>query len=127
MIAVDANILLDLLEGRTHAPAVRRLIAGYQNIGEELGISTLTASHVFYLAESHKLTMPSVERLIFAYKIYDVVSADISWALKHYKSKDFEDALQVSAAMRSGATSLLTLDSGLFKKYQKILPIKLIK
>jgi len=127
VIGVDANILMELLEKRVHAVAVRSIIAQYQEAGEDLAISTLSLSHVFYLAESHKLTMRSVELLAFSYKMYDVVASDAAWALEHYAGTDFEDALQIAAAKRVGATTFLTLDAPLAKKYQKFLPIKLVR
>ena len=39
--------------------------------------------------------------------------------LEHYAGKDFEDALQIAAANRAGATTFLKLDARLAKKYQK--------
>lgn len=125
MIGVDANILLDLLEKRDNSVVVRQAISGYRQAGESLSLSALTVSHVFYLAESHKVPMSSVELLISSFETYDVIPEDVGWALKNYAGKDFEDALQVAAAKRSGATEFLTLDSKLAKKYQKFLPIML--
>ncbi len=49
------------------------------------------------------------------------------WALKAHGAGNFEDALQVAAAKRAGAKVFLTLDGPLAEKYQKFLPIKLVR
>jgi len=126
MIAVDANILLELLENRKRANQVYSAIAAIRGQGDVLAISTLSLSHTFYLAEAHKLPMGRVERLTEEYKLYDVVASDARWALAYYKGKDFEDALQVAAAVREKCSLFITLDSSLAKKYRKHLNIQLI-
>ncbi len=127
MIAVDANLLLELIENRRRVGAVCEAIAAFGQLGEEAGISTLSLSHAFYLAEAHKIPLDRVEKLIAAYKIYDVAASDVEWALAHYKGKDFEDALQIAAALREKCTAFLTLDAPLAKKYGKLLSIKLVR
>ncbi len=126
MIAVDANILLELLEQHKHMLAVRQTLDDFRQQGEAVSASALSISHIFYLAEAHNIATKRVEELTRVFKVYDVTSADIDWALGHYKGKDFEDALQIAAALREKCAAFLTLDASLARKYSKFLDIKLI-
>ena len=126
MIAVDANVLMELIESRRQKALVRSALAHYRLQEEKAAFSTLTLSHVFYLAEAHKVPLKRVEKLTAVYSIYDVTRADVDWALGHYNGKDFEDALQVAAAIREKCTVFLTLDAPLAKKYGKFLKIELV-
>lgn len=127
MIAVDANIIMELLENRRYVQPVRDALRNFAKTGEIAGVSALSVSNVFYLAESHKLTLKDVEKVIRSFKVFDVVSADVDWAFAHYKGKDFEDALQVASALREDCTVFLTLDTALAKKYSKFLKIQLVE
>lgn len=127
MIALDANILQELLETRERVQQVIDAITEYTKNGQDFAISTLTVSHVFYLSEAHKLSIKVTEEMVQKYTIFDVIDEDVNWALRNYAGKDFEDALQIAAAVRSKASKFLTLDSGLAKKYHKFITIKLIK
>lgn len=126
MIILDTNVLLEILEGRRGLEAAQAVIASHSP-STPIGVSTLTISHVFYMAERHKLPFARVEALLANYEVIDVIANDIAWALKRYKQKDFEDALQVAAAIREGCTSFITLDAGLAKKYRKHLSVALIQ
>ncbi|MES2971652.1 MAG: PIN domain-containing protein [Patescibacteria group bacterium] len=123
MILLDTNILLEILENRRKHDAVTRAIA---NSSQPFAITVLTISDVFYIAERNKLDFGKVENLIKSHQYIDVVSADVDWALAYYKGKDFEDALQVAAALRKKCTAFMTIDSSLAKKYNKFLAVDLI-
>lgn len=125
MILLDSNILLEVLEHRRQYEDVIQTLANIAG-KEILAITVLTVSNVFYIAERNKLDFQKVENLIKSYRHMDIVGADVDWAIAHYKNKDFEDALQVAAAIREKYTAFLTLDASLAKKYSKFLPIKLI-
>jgi predicted nucleic acid-binding protein len=126
MIAVDANVILEILEERRLYDAAVMALERFGGTDVDLAVSTLTVSHVFYLAERHKLPMNRAEAVISKYKIFDVLKEDVRWALRYYKGKDFEDALQVAAALREKCSAFLTLDAGLAKKYAKYLNIELV-
>ena len=127
IIAVDTNIIMELLENRRNVQAVRKALINFAKTGEIVGVSVLSVSNVFYLAESHKLPLKNVEKVIRSFKVFDVVSEDAEWAFAHYKGKDFEDALQVASALREDCAVFLTLDSALAKKYSKFLKIQLVE
>ncbi|HEY5667994.1 MAG TPA: PIN domain-containing protein [Candidatus Saccharimonadales bacterium] len=124
MIVVDTNIVVEILEKRSRLPALLDYLR--QNRDEEVAISTLTLSNVLYLLESHKVDVSTAEPLLRSYKIISVKAEDADWAFDHYKGTDFEDALQVAAARREACSAFVTIDKQLAKKYDAILPVKLI-
>jgi predicted nucleic acid-binding protein len=124
MIIVDTNIVVEILEKRSKLAAVVDYLE--RNQDEEVAVSTLTLSNVFYLLESHKVDVSTVEPLLQSYKIISVTSEDADWAFAHYKGVDFEDALQVAAARREACSAFVTIDKRLAKKYDAFLPMKLI-
>ena len=125
MIALDANILLEILENRGQVSAVKQAIAKFESQAEDLAISVLSVADIFYLAEAHKLPVKRVEKLIRAFQIYSITPADISWAFSNWKGKDFEDALQIAAALRENCNCFLTLDKALAKKYGVLMEIRI--
>ena len=126
MLVLDANILLEILEERTFYNGVVSALEKYAEQGVSFGISTLSVSNTFYLAEKHKISTERVEWLIENYKIFSVLPTDVDWALAHYKGQDFEDAIQIAAALREKCSVFMTLDSSLAKKYRKFLNIRLV-
>lgn len=124
MIVVDTNIVVEILEKRSRLPAVLDYLK--QNQDEEVAISTLTLSNVFYLLESRKIDAFTAEPLLRSYKIISVKAEDADWAFDHYKGIDFEDALQVAAARREACSAFVTIDKQLAKKYDAFLSVRLI-
>lgn len=124
MIVVDTNIVVEILEKRSKLPAILDYLK--QNQDEEVAISTLTLSNVFYLLESHKVDIPIAEPLLRFYRFISVTAEDADWAFVHYKGRDFEDALQVAAARREACSAFITIDKQLAKKYGMFLPVELI-
>ena len=126
MIALDANAVMEILVERNRQGNIQTAVAQYSS-NTDLGISSLTASHIFYLAEQQKIPIARAEALISTYRFYDVQASDVIWALKQYGGKDFEDALQIAAALREGCKTFITLDKKLATKYGKYLNIQLIQ
>jgi predicted nucleic acid-binding protein len=124
VIVVDTNIVVEILEKRSRLPVVLDYLK--QNQDEEVAISTLTLSNVFYLLESHMVEVSTAEPLLRSYKIISVTAEDADWAFSHYKGIDFEDALQVAAAKREACSAFVTIDKQLAKKYDAFLPVELI-
>jgi predicted nucleic acid-binding protein len=125
MIVLDTNIIMEILEKRRYLAEVLRTLATYGK--QPIAISTLTLSNVFYLVEKHPDAVVIAEKILKTYKVIGVLPEDATWAYAHYQGKDFEDALQIAAALREGCTTFLTIDSPLAKKYASLpLEIKLI-
>ncbi len=125
MIVIDANIALEILELRRFYEAVLKRLAQHQD--EQIAVSSLTVSTAFYLAERHKIPLGRVETFFEPCKIFSVTDVDVLWALAHYRGNDFEDALQVAAAIREQCDLFLTLDAGIAKKHGELLNIMLIR
>lgn len=126
MIGLDTNVVMEVLQRRRRFEAVSMFLT-YQAGDESLAVSTLTASHLFYLMGSGKVAAQAVEKQLAHLELFNVLPTDVAWALKHYKRDDFEDALQVAAAIREGCSMFVTLDTKLAKKYKKHLNIALIQ
>jgi len=126
MIVLDTNIIMEILEQRSLHQSVGQAIAAHGSKAR-ISLSTVTVSTVFYLAERHKISIKRTEALVVRYDYIDVLSRDVLWALDHYQQKDFEDALQIAAALREGCKTFMTLDKKLANKYGKHLNIQLIQ
>ena len=124
MIVLDTNVVMEILEKRARSQAVGQILSRHKS--HINAVTTLTLSNVFYLVERHKKETVIAARLLQTYKIIGVTPEDASWAFTHYKGKDFEDALQVAAALREECTAFLTLDASLAKKYGKFLNVELV-
>lgn len=127
MTVLDTNILLEILELRQYYEATLATLKLHQDTQSMLGISTLTVSNTFYLAERHKVSPQRVELLIQNYQIFSIIPEDITWALSYYQGKDFEDALQIASALREGCTAFLTIEASLAAKYSHLLNVELIR
>lgn len=125
MILLDTNIVMEILEKRSRFDAVLHTLQRYAQ--EESAVTTLTLSTVFYLFEKNKQALPVIEKHLRSHRIISVTAEDAGWAFDHYQHDDFEDALQVAAAIRSGCSHLITLDGPLSKKYAEHLTIELVR
>ncbi len=125
MVVLDANVVLEILEKRARLDAVLAAIKQYEN-QYTLAVTTLSLSNVFYVLEKNKYDPGIAERLLKTYRFLPVESEDAIWAFEHYQGVDFEDALQVAAAVREGCGVFMTLDKVLARKYRKFLNIQLI-
>ncbi len=111
IILVDTNILLDVIQDRKpHSdPAARvwklvedRTVAGY--------VSAISFNNVFYIARKQVGTEKALEAVRLVRRVFQVVALDesvIDRALAAPGS-DFEDAIQVAAAVRIAADYLVT-------------------
>jgi predicted nucleic acid-binding protein len=125
MNVLDTNILLEVLENRAR---VQQVIAALErHKAQPTAVTTLSLSNIFYFAERDKYDLALVEKQLKQYLFLDVTAEDAAWAFAHYQGKDFEDALQVAAAIRQKANVFMTLDAALAAKYQKFLKIELIR
>lgn len=123
MICCDANVLIEVILGRKHASACRKYI---EEAPEDLAITMLSLDLIMYYAERNKLNPTSVEKFLRLFVWLPLIESDAEQAFKLYKGDDFEDALQISCAMREVCSKFATLDKALTKKYSKVLPIDLL-
>ena len=116
MICLDANILIEVILGRKKATACRELI---QRTTDDIAITILSLDLVMYYAEKNKLSLAPIEQFLRTFIWLAIVESDVDKAFKRYTDDDFEDALQISCALRESCTKFVTLDSALAKKYAK--------
>jgi len=123
MIFLDTNILLEItLVNRPHYAQVRQFL---QMIKEETAVSTLTCHLVMHFGRKEKTEDAFLHAVINENKLLALTPDDYLWAANNEQSRDFEDALQLSSAIRSACSSFITLDAALAKHYAQ-LPIKIV-
>lgn len=115
MVFLDTNILLELLlPGRKYADHVEELLSG---ISERTVISMLSVHIVYYFGRLSGVDDTLIAQALSKHDIFDLSVEDYVWALQHEEGGDFEDALQVSIALRAGCDRFVTLDQKLIKYY----------
>jgi predicted nucleic acid-binding protein len=119
---LDANILLEVLLDRKKAASAKSIIEASAGRAH---ISSLTGQLVIYYAQKI-VDLSLLRQFLGDYKMVDLNRADFEWAFNNIRGQDFEDALQIGAAIRSGCDQFITLDQPLYKKYKAIRSIKII-
>lgn len=118
-IFVDTNILLDVLEKRLpfyHDSAAIWTLAEKRKI--EGFISAVSFTNIFYILrklESRAKAMKGL-RLIRQVFLLSPCDADVIDHSINLDFKDFEDAVQLSSALRADATCLITRNPNHFPK-----------
>lgn len=112
-VFLDANILLEIILGRSNEQIVRQFIE--QRSGN-LYISALTAHLVVHFGKAI-VELPVIRAFLSDYTVLSLDNADFEWAFMNSRNKDFEDALQLGVAVRNGCSHFVTLDKGLVATY----------
>ncbi len=116
MIFLDANILLELLlPGRRKVLQVEKYLE--EQTGQIFAISMLSVHLVWHFGRLAGIPDKYLASSLAEHEILACEPIDYAWALGNEEGKDFEDALQVAAALRGGCTELLTLDKALARAY----------
>lgn len=122
MVFVDANITLELLlPDRPRVPQVAEILGAES----DLTISALTGHLVWHFGRRQGLSDQIIAKHAGSYKMLPLYPSDFAWALANERGKDFEDALQVAVALRSGCERFITLDQSLAKRYTH-LPLEFV-
>lgn len=107
----DTNVILDIALKRTpHFVAAAKL---FELIDEEKitgFITATTITDIYYIAKKEKGYLSTVDFISSLVEVVEVVGVDREVILKALKSdlKDFEDAVQTSAAEMAGIDRLIT-------------------
>jgi predicted nucleic acid-binding protein len=125
-VFLDANVLLDIVLERAKSVDAEKYIDTHSD-SHEICISALTAHLVVYFG-SKTLPLHVLEQFLADFTIIELDQADFTWAFRYCKEGDFEDALQISCAIRAGCQEFATIDKKLAKDYGSTLgvTIKLI-
>jgi predicted nucleic acid-binding protein len=123
-VFLDASILLEIILGRRKQQLAKDLLTKYS---ENLNISSLTAHLITYFGQK-RVELIVLRRFLEDYTVLSLDSGDFEWAFNNIRNNDFEDALQLSVAIRNGCASFITLDKTLFDTYAnlKSIPVQLL-
>ena len=115
---LDTNVLLDGLFQRTGGPASDELISRCGGVPHTGWIAWHSLSNAYYLVRGHTrssaLALQFIEDLLGWTDLVHSSKADALWAVRS-GMRDFEDALQLSAAVACGADILITRNTADFK------------
>jgi predicted nucleic acid-binding protein len=110
---LDTNVLLDGYFQRIGAASSNAVISGCNGVTDSGRIARHSLSNGFYLVRGHSKSSAIATRFITDLLSWaDVVETSKSDAQSGLK--DFEDALQLSAAMAVGADALITQNTADF-------------
>ena len=115
-VFLDANIVLEIILERHNQQVAKDLLYKYS---DNLNISSLTAHLITYFGLK-RVDLPVLRQFLADYIILPLESADFEWAFNNIRNSDFEDALQLSVAIRNRCTSFITLDKALFDTYSNL-------
>lgn len=119
-VFLDVNVLLEILLERKNISAAKKILNKYDG---NLHISTLTAHLIAHFGLQF-IDMPTVKLFLSDYYIEPLTDNDFDWAFSNARSKDFEDALQLSVAIKSGCNLFITFDKKLYDLYKSLPTIK---
>jgi len=124
-IFFDANLLLSILLDRSNRGLVERLQDKHGN--DKIYISTLTG-HLVAHFRPEDIELGVAEQFLNDYEMLPVSSDDFAWAFDSIRDDDFEDALQLSVALRNGCSVFYTFDKQLVANYKNLptLQVKLL-
>lgn len=117
---LDANILLEILLGRRKEKIARKFL---EENNENLHISILTAHLVVHFGKT-VVPLPILRAFLSDYSLLSVDQPDFEWAFTNIRGNDFEDALQLSTAIRNGCSNFVTLDKSLVGAYKDLASIE---
>src|SRR5690606_12787595 len=111
----DANILIESLLFRKNAAIVDSLL--HQYAGRSY-ISAITGHIVTHYGQRY-YDLVTLEAFLSEFEILPLLSGDFTWAFENAVARDFEDALQVSVALRARIPLFITFDQKLVSRYQQ--------
>jgi predicted nucleic acid-binding protein len=123
MIFLDANIILEIvLKDRPHFEQAQKFL---ETVDDDTAISMLSAHLIMHFGRKEQIDDALLENVIGENELLSIAPEDYVWAVLNEQGRDFEDALQIATAIRSGCDTFVTFDVSLAKAYSK-LPIKII-
>lgn len=116
-VFLDTNVLLDVFLKRVGAPASAAAITACGEAGNQAFVAVHTLSNAFYLIEKQRSRADAWDAIRDMLAWADVArtsKADALWAVQSGMN-DFEDALQLSAAISCAADVVITRNTTDFK------------
>jgi predicted nucleic acid-binding protein len=122
-VFVDVNIILEIV--LPQRPKYNECIY-ILDTQDTFFVSTLTCNITMYFAEKFKLKLSNIIKFLDSFYILDLTQEDYQKAKTFLKNRDFEDALQVSCCLNNNIQKIITMDRGLYNKYNKLLQVVLV-
>ena len=119
-IFLDTNILLEILLNRKGDTIARDYLAKHAG---SLHISALTAHLVTHFGIEF-VDLSVLKIFLNDYYIEALTDQDFEWAFLNARDSDFEDALQLAVAIRTGCRVFATFDKSLYETYKGLPVIK---
>lgn len=125
MVFLDSNVILEvILKDRPKRHQVKEYLEYISESDEPSSISMLSVHLIMHFGRKEQIDDGLLQAVINENELFALSLDDYEWALANEKRKDFEDALQIAVAVRSGCDSFITLDTSLAKAYGD-LPFKI--
>lgn len=118
----DANILLSLLLVRNNYDAIVNF--QIQCTNSQIYISALTG-HLVAHFRPEGISLETIELFLKDYQMIELKPDDFTWAFDSVRDNDFEDALQLAVAIRTGCDTFVTFDKQLAKNYDNLPTLKM--
>jgi predicted nucleic acid-binding protein len=114
MVFLDANVLIELIvPGRAKYSKIRDLLSRYN----EVYVSMLSVHLCWHFGRQAGVSDELIAAIIDPCNLLTIDPEDYYWARQYEIGKDFEDALQLSCALRAHCNELITLDKDFAKRY----------
>jgi len=113
---LDTNIILEIT--LPERPAITKVEKVLEELSGPTAISTLSIHIIMHFGRKSKIPDSLLHKVIKANKIYSLETQDYEWAAENEQKHDFEDALQMSIALRHKCDNFITLDKSLSKAYK---------
>lgn len=115
MVFLDTNIILEItLKNRAKFQQVKDFL---EKLDDATAISMLSVHLIMHFGRKEKEEDAYLNGIIDQNVLLALTAEDYQWAKFNEHGKDFEDALQLAVATRTGCDSFVTLDQNLAKAY----------
>lgn len=123
LIFLDANVLLDIiLPERPRLALVQQFLADTPAVA----ISALSVHLAVHFGQKAGLQRSGIEATLAPLLILPINGEAVQWAFANVEGDDFEDALQVAAAVQNGCQKFVTSDVALARRYHSFIDMKLL-
>jgi len=123
MVFLDANVILEVtLKDKPRFEQAQQFL---ETLADDTAISILTVHLLMHFGRKQGIADELLEDVIGENELLAVTPEDYVWASLNERGKDFEDALQVATAIRSGCKSFITFDATLATTYEGC-PIEIV-
>ncbi len=119
-IFLDANVVLEIILSRSKAAVAKEFLSSSKG---DLCISSLTGHLIMHFGKKI-VSQPILRDFLGDFTMLALEQSDFDWAFQNSRNSDFEDALQLSVAIKNGCTEFITFDAELVKDYASLISIK---